>query len=255
MMKFKFLLALLFAFVGSQTYLSAQGQKIVILKLDDVHYGSNGEVVPPRWDRVADYIEAKGLKAGFGIIGFSLAEDKPEYFEWIKKHAAKGNIEFWNHGYRNRLGVNDFGEFEQAYDAQYRSLFLTDSLAQAKLGLVLNTWGRHWTNVNADTDLALSRIKNIRMIFGAPENPVHFKGYVFPDRLQMEYPVHNPNYDEFVKHYRGEWKDLNCFYLQGHPNSWNEERWNNFTRIIEFLESENVRFVTPSEFMTIQGIK
>lgn len=256
MKKVKLVFTLLCVLMGLQACkTSSQEPKIVVLKLDDVHYGNNGEIVPPRWNRVADYIETKNIKAGFGIIGYSLAEEKPEYLQWIKDHAAKGNIEFWNHGYRNRLSADDFGEFEQDYDAQYRALHLTDSLAQANLGLTLSVWGPHWTGVNEDTDRALSRIPNIKMIFGNPEEPEHFKGYVFPNTLQMEYPVHNPNYEEFVKHYRGEWKDLDFFYLQGHPNSWDEERWNNFTKIIEFLESENVRFVTPSEFMTIKDNK
>jgi hypothetical protein len=69
--------------------------------------------------------------------------------------------------------------------------------------------------------------------------------------LDMEYPVHNPNYDEFLKAYREKSKDLNYFYLQGHPNSWNENQWQNFVKIVEFLESENVKFVTPSEFLEI----
>lgn len=255
MTKVKLLFVLFAILIGTQNDLSAQEQKIVLLKLDDVTYGDKGEAVPPRWSRVADYIESKGLKAGFGIIGFSLAENKPEYFQWVKDRAAKGNIEFWNHGYRNRMGPDDFGEFEQSYDIQYRSLHLTDSLAQAKLGLTLTTWGPHWSSTNENTDLALSRIENIKMTLGSPQNPVHFKGYVVPDRLQMEYPVHNPNYEEFVKYYRGEWKDLTSFYLQGHPNSWDEERWNNFTKIIEFLQSENVKFVTPSEFMALKANK
>ncbi len=191
----------------------AQNRKIVLLKLDDVHYGENGEAVPPRWQKVANYIEGKQIKAGFGVIGFSLAEEHPAYFQWIRDIAARGYIEFWNHGYRNRTASDTVGEFEQSYEEQYRALFLTDSLATAHLGLALKVWGPHWSNTNEDTDRALAQIPNIRMALGSPENPKHFKGYVFENNLQMEYPVHNPDFDEFVKAYHGEWKDLDFFYL------------------------------------------
>ncbi|MCD7937006.1 MAG: hypothetical protein LUG98_09120 [Tannerellaceae bacterium] len=239
----------------SSTAIYAQDRKIVLLKLDDVHYGNNGAAVPPRWDKVADYLEGKQIKAGFGIIGYSLAEDHPGYFQWIKDRADRGYIEFWNHGYYNRGDGDTIGEFERSYEEQYRALFLTDSLAKANLGLTLRVWGPHWSSTNEDTDRALSNMPGIRMTLGSPRNPEYFKGYVFPNNLQMEYPVHNPNFDEFVKSYKGEWKDLDFFYLQGHPNSWDDTRWDNFVRIIEFLESENVRFVTPTEFMELMGIE
>lgn len=238
----------------SSTILYAQNRKVVLLKLDDVHYGENGEVVPPRWQRVADYIEEKGLKAGFGIIGYSLAEDNPGYFKWIKDVAERGNIEFWNHGYWNRMEADTTGEFERGYDEQFRALFLTDSLAKANLGLDLQVWGPHWSSTNEDTDRALSNMPNIRMTLGSPKNTKHYKGFVFPSNLQMEYPVHNPDFDSFVEAYTGEWKELEYFYLQGHPNSWDDTRWDHFVRIIEYLESENVLFVTPTEFMRMMNL-
>jgi len=234
---------------------TAQERKIILLKLDDVHYGENGQTVPPRWQRVTDYLESKNIKAAFGIIGYSLAEDHPAYFQWIKDIAAKGNIEFWNHGYWNRTANDTTGEFERSYNEQYRALFLTDSLAKANLGLTLSVWGPHWTSTNEDTDRALSHMPDIRMTLGSPKNPVHYKGFVFRNSLMMENPVHNPNYESFVKDYQEKEKLLPSFYLQGHPNSWDDARWINFIKIIEFLESENVQFVNLSEFMDKMEIK
>lgn len=248
----------LFLFISLFAALSAmiscaekKEQKIVILKLDDVTAAENGKIVSDRWQRVADYIENKKIKAGFGIIGYSLSENNPEYFKWITDRAERGYIEFWNHGYYNRTKSDTIGEFEGTYEQQLKALHLTDSLATANLGLTLNVWGPHWTKTNEDTDRALAQIPNIKMTLGNPKNPTHFKGYVMPHNLDMEYPVHNPDFEEFKKAYAGEWKDIKSFYLQGHPNSWDDTRWDNFVKIIEFLESENVRFVTPSEYLRI----
>lgn len=231
----------------------AQNPKIVILKLDDVTASTDsGKIVSDRWQRVADYIENKKIKAAFGVIGFSLAEDNPEYFEWITDRAARGHIEFWNHGYYNRTKGDTIGEFEGTYEQQLRALQLTDSLAKEKLDLTFTAWGQHWSGINEDTDRALAKVSNIKFTFGKPNSVVHFKGYAFPHNLAMEYPVHNPDFEEFKKAYQGKWKNLESFYLQGHPNSWDDVRWDNFVRIVEFLESENVHFVTPSEFLEMQ---
>lgn len=232
-----------------------QDQKIVILKLDDVTANDDsGKVVSARWQRVADYIENRKIKAAFGVIGFSLEEDNPEYFKWITDRAARGYIEFWNHGYYNRTKGDTIGEFEGTYEQQLRALQLTNSLAKDKLSLTFVAWGRHWSGCDDNTDRALAQMPDIKFIFGNPDPAIHFKGYVFPHNLDMEYPVHNTDFEEFVKAYQGEWTNLEFFYLQGHPNSWDDIRWDNFVRIVEFLESENVRFVTPSEFLKIKGL-
>jgi hypothetical protein len=44
----------------------------------------------PRWQRVADFIEQRELKASFGIIGFSLEQENAVYCDWIKNLHARG---------------------------------------------------------------------------------------------------------------------------------------------------------------------
>ncbi len=229
----------------------ARPPKLVILKLDDVVGGSGGEAMPARWQRVADYLEGKRIKAAFGIIGYSLVKENPAYFKWITDRAARGYVEFWNHGFWQRSGSDTSGEFERGYDEQLRALHLTDSLALARLGLELTAWGPHWSGTNEDTDRALSHTPRIRMTFGYPPEAVHYKGIVLPRNIDLEYPTHNPDFGAFLEAYRGKWKDLDYFFLQGHPNSWDDTRWENFVKVIEFLESEGVKFVTPTELYEI----
>lgn len=225
--------------------------KMVILKLDDVVSGTNGAVVSVRWQRVSDFLEGKKIKAAFGVIGYSLVNDNPDYFRWITDRAAGGLVEFWNHGFRNRSKDDPKGEFELGYDEQLLALRLTDSLARAKLGLELSTWGPHYSGTNEDTDKALARMPVIRMTFGYPPQAVHYKGIVIPHNIDLEYPTHNPDFEAFRAAYEGKWRDLDVFYLQGHPNSWDDARWENFVKVVEFLESEGVRFVTPAEYFEL----
>lgn len=234
---------------------NGQSQKYVVLKLDDVIAGSDGQIISDRWQRVSDYLEAKKIKAAFGIIGFSLEEDNPAYFRWITERAGRGFVEFWNHGFRRRTQSDSIGEFEHGYGEQLYSLQMTNNLAKAKLGLALATWGPHWSGVNADTDRALSQIPEIKITFGFPDDPVHFKGVVIPRKINLEYPTHNPDFEAFKSAYLNREGDLDCFYLQGHPMSWDDTRWENFVKIVEFLESEKVNFVTPAELLDIMAGK
>lgn len=223
----------------------------VLLKLDDVHYGEEGEAVPPRWNRLLDYIDKKNLKVNLGIIGYSLSADRPDYIQWLRKVAKRENIEFWNHGFHNRMGLDEAGEFEQDYEKQFQALHLTDSLAMAKVGIKLKAWGRHWTNCNEFTDKALSTVDDLELIFGAPESPIYYKGLVMPFNLEMEYPFHNPVYRTFLINYFGKWRNLKSFYLQGHPNSWDESRWKELEQIIERLTEDKATFISISDYISL----
>jgi len=55
----------------------AAGQpQIIVLKLDDI-------IAPgmPRWQRVTEFLEREGIGASYGIMGYSLEQDKPDYFK------------------------------------------------------------------------------------------------------------------------------------------------------------------------------
>ena len=221
----------------------------VLLKLDDVHYGDDGEAVPDAWNRVVNFIDSAGIKANLGIIGYSLDSDRTDYFDWLRTTARNPRIEFWNHGYHNRMSMDEPGEFEQDFHKQRAALHRTDSLATAKAGLTLRAWGRHWTNCNEHTDSALASISNIELVFGHPEHPRLFKGTLVERNLEMEYPFHNPVYAKFLANYLGRYSHLDHFYLQGHPHSWDEARWQEFTAIIRRLKADGAHFVCISEFL------
>ena len=238
---------------SSEAKTTQQSSKLCVLKLDDVVCGPAGQAVSKRWQRVADYLEEKQIKSSMGIIGHSLVDNHPAYFKWITDRTTPcGYIEFWNHGFHPRTLADPLGEFMRSYDEQMYSLRMTDSLAYTKMGLQLSVWGPHWSPSNEDTDLALTQMPQIRMTFSYPPNAVHYKGFVFKNRIDMEFPTHNPDFEAFKETYIEKSKDWDYFFLQGHPDSWNTEtRWKNFVKVIEFLEKEGVRFVTPTELYVI----
>lgn len=223
----------------------------VLLKFDDVHHGEEGEAVPPRWNRLLDYVDKKKLKVNLGIIGYSLAANRPDYLQWLRKVSERDNVEFWNHGFHNRMSLDEQGEFEQDYETQFRALHLTDSLATANVGIKLKAWGRHWTDCNEFTDKALSTLDGLDLIFGAPESPIYYKGIVMPFNLEIEYPFHNPVYRTFLINYFGKWRNLKSFYLQGHPNSWDDSRWKELEQIIDRLSEDKATFISISDYIDL----
>ena len=220
--------------------------QIIILKLDDVTWqGGRGDVpVSVRWQRVTDFIQQNKLKASYGIIGWSLEQDNPAYFRWIKDLHNSGNIEFWNHGYRDRRAEDKTGEFEGPYAEQKAALEKTQRLAKEKLGIELRAFGPHWSGTNSDTAKALDGIPEIKMCFYDPKGA---KQFVFERVLVLENPTFVPDFDKFKQLYEKNAKDKPCLALQGHPDMWDDKRWEGFVKIIEFLKARGCVFMTPSE--------
>ena len=227
---------------------SEQSPQVIILKLDDVtnHGGCGDSPVSPRWQRVADFCEKSDVKASFGIIGFSLEQDDRAYFDWIRGLHRRGTIEFWNHGYRNRKATDKIGEFEGPFEEQKAALERTQRLAKEKLGIELNAFGPHWSYTNADTSRALEGIPEIRMWFYGPRDS---RKFVFPRVLTLENPIFVPDPAKFRELYERVGRGKRCLALQGHPNAWDDKRWQGFVEIIDYLRSKGCVFMTPSRYM------
>lgn len=236
------LLALFAAGMGDSKAFSADTPQVIVLKLDDIVTDH-----APRWQRVTKFLAEHDLKASYGIIGYSLEEENPSYFQWIKELQATGRIEFWNHGYRKRLASDKAGEFEGSFEEQERSLQRTQTLAREKLGIELKAFGPHWSGTNDDTAKALDDIPEITMWFYGPSK--NTSKFVFKRVLTLENPTHVPNFDKFKERYEQVGRNENCLALQGHPNSWDDKRWNNFVKIIQYLKSQGCVFMTPSEYV------
>ncbi len=226
----------------------ARPPQVIILKLDDVtaHGSTAKSPVSPRWQRITDFFKESNIKASYGVIGFSLVEDNPAYFQWIKDLHESGLIEFWNHGFRNRKASDRTGEFEGEFEEQKAALEKTQRLAREKLGIELRAFGPHWSGTNEHTARALEGIPEIKMWFYGPKDSSKF---VFPRLLVLENPIFVPDPARFKELYERVGRGKKCLALQGHPNAWDEKRWQGFVQIVEFLKSQGCAFMTPSEYL------
>ena len=229
--------------------------QFVIIKADDVRFDKDN-VISPRWQRFIDYIQNKKIKAGLGIIGDSFEKGNEEYYSLLKDIHKRGYIEFWNHGYDHRSNYTDenrtstYWEFQNtSYDRQLEHITKTQELAKVKLGITLHTFGAPHNHVDENTLKALEEIDELKVwLYGNPSFSKLNLGYT----VRTEFPTHNPHYDKFVENYKS---DLRCFVLQVHPNSWGDERFVQFEKIIEFLTGKGVTFVKPYDYYKILNNK
>lgn len=217
---------------------------VIVLKLDDVTRVSQG------FEQSIGFLKREGVKAGLGIIGYSLEKDDPKLIAWIKALHKSGQFEFWNHGYKKRTAFEDKGEFEsESAEEQRKALLKTQNLAKEKLGITLTTFGPHFSHTNKHTEEALKQVPEIKSVFFYT-NPKTGPWFVFKRVMGLEHRGFDPNADIFIEQYRSRGVKEPVLALQGHPEAWtNSERMEEFQKIILFLKKEGCRFMTPSEYV------
>ncbi|MGO8702270.1 MAG: DUF2334 domain-containing protein [Candidatus Brocadiia bacterium] len=232
--------------------LPAKGQ-IIIFKFDDVIAGweNKNDVVPPRWQRMTDFIEKNRLKASSGVIGESLEGENPAYFDWLKEHQKKGAMEFWHHGYHMRNAEEKTGEFDQGTWQEHKAILERgERLAQEKLGFEFAAFGPHWSSTTAATDRALEAVPQIKVWLYGPKKPKYFSRLSLPRVMSLENPIFVPDFEKFQGAYNQLAAELPMLVLQGHPDQWKAEtKWEGFFKIVEFLKSKGCVFMTPSEYL------
>lgn len=219
---------------------------IVILKADDIKCEAEG-ALHARWQRFFDSVASRGLKASAGVVGNSLEGEKDEYFSQLKSLHRGGQIEFWNHGYTHQLdSESNIHEFKNSgYEGQFDNLRKTQTLAKSKLGITFTTFGAPGNAIDDDTGRAIEAFPEIEIwFFGMPGRR---NGEIFVlerGKTNIEYPCHNPDFESFQKDFNNE-EHRSYLVLQGHPLSWDDRRFNEFERILDYLVGLGVRFETP----------
>ncbi|AHF90416.1 polysaccharide deacetylase [Opitutaceae bacterium TAV5] len=227
---------------------------LIVLKLDDMR-ARDGKV-PAAWQRVVDFAVERKIKISVGIICNSLAADNPDYIAGLKKIAATGLVEFWHHGYTHGSSKDADGgrvtEFSRSsYEKQRDSLLRGMQLAQEKLGVTFVAFGAPFNATDATTARVLSEIPEIRVwLYGNTRDT----GGKFVARrvgsVNIENPVHKPNLSALVKGFEAAMSQEprpGYFVLQGHAGGWDDEKFAEFVRIVDYLTEQGCKFVFPSE--------
>lgn len=235
--------------IAANPYRGKSPPKIVI-KLDDFGAARNG--VHPRWQKVAEFAKSRNIKVTFGIIGTRMTEDAPEFVKWTKDQHDAGRIEFWHHGWDHAERTEDgkrITEFSgESYEHQKQHMTDLNRLAKEKLGFAFVSFGAPFNATDANTVKVLSEDPDIKVwMYGDPENPAGKKVLERSYAVSIENPTMIPNYGAFLEGYAHS-RGAEYFVMQGHPAGWNDERWDQFVKIVDFLISQKAEFVFASDF-------
>ncbi|MFV0337704.1 MAG: DUF2334 domain-containing protein [Chthoniobacterales bacterium] len=221
----------------------------VLLKLDDMV--SKDGTVPGRWKKLKAYTDSQNIPISVGVITNSLEEDSPKYIEELKKWHADGNVEFWNHGYDHRRWDEDGIEIAEfggsGLEHQREHIAKGQRLAHEKLGFRFVTFGAPFNRIDSDTITALDAHPEISFwLYGLESENSARNVLKRHPKINMEEPVIRPNFKAFYENYAtSEAEDL--LILQGHPPHWEENDFEQFTKIIERLKKDNARFILPRD--------
>ena len=235
---------------------------LIVLKFDDVKQFKGGDV-HGRWKRLADYLEKKQIKGGFGVLCETLNEATPQYVQWFADRRKAGFIEFWFHGYDHAThtveGVK-FNEFnKRSYEEQKERTAKSQALAKEKLGFAFTAFGPPGGvgsgSFDANTLRVMAEDPDIKvMMYPQPFDTIG-REYDSSGKLKildrvwsvnLESAVGVPGFQAFLNGYAAN-PEREYFVLQGHPASWDDARFAEFERIIDFLVSQKAVFMTPSE--------
>ncbi len=223
----------------------------IVLKLDDFT-PARGQV-HAKWLKVADFAKSRNIKVGFGIIAKKLAEeDCPAFVQWTKDQHAAGRIEFWHHGWDHAERQGDgkrILEFSgESYEHQKQHMSDANKAAREKLGFPLVSFGAPFNATDENTIKVMSEDPDLQVwMYGDPKNPAGKKVLERSYAVSIENPTMIPNYGAFLEGYAHN-RGAEYFVMQGHPAAWNDERWDQFVKIVDFLIAQKAEFVFASDF-------
>jgi hypothetical protein len=225
-----------FSLPGELSPQSNNKKQVIILKADDFIFSE-------QWVRFIRYIENKKIKVSLGVVGKQLYNES--LCDWIKSLSINNNIEFWNHGLTHEC--KEYFEFKgSSYEYQLTHLQKAQQLFKDKVGITVHTFGAPCNAIDENTSQALADIEEIKIWYYGKTDSIKL---CLERKGNIESPIMQPNYNEFIERYNQDKLDqYDYLALQIHPGFWDDKGWEDFEKIIDFLNQKEVVFMTPFEY-------
>lgn len=226
----------------------------VVLKLDDLATDAAGGV-PPAWKRLTDFALERKLKISVGVITRSLATATSAYLDYIKDLRQTGLVEFWFHGYDHRQWVENGRKFQEfkgtPYEHQKDHFVRSQALAREKLGFAFTVFGAPFNAYDNTTLRVLAEDPAISVVLYAnPSARDLLPGKVVLDRVgdvNIEAPLFVPDAAKFIAGYLRHAEVRRFYVIQGHPDQWDDARWSQFVKLVDYLQHNHIPVVTAAE--------
>lgn len=207
----------------------------IVFKCDDL------KELSPNVLKFDEIVNETGIKASWGVIGFSLEDAPQDYINWIKEKNTGGNYEFWNHGY-----THDHNEFcvAETLSKQIAHIKKTQRLSKEKLGFPFTCFGAPCNSINKRTAVALMLFPTIKGWF---YGKWAFNKYNFKRSVEIEFPFGNVVFEKFKQAFLKYGIDRSLITYQLHPDMWTDHHFEEFRKVIDFLKSQNAEFILPRD--------
>jgi len=232
------------------TALSADDDKVVIWKMDDVKAGEKKRLAAG-FRRVAEWAKAEKTVVTMGVICDSLAQPNAEDVAWIKANAIEngGAVEFWHHGWDHRSWTQDgksLWEF-RGPDVATQAKHLKDACDVFKktTGLTFHVFGAPFNQTDDATIAAMDAVPEITVWMYPPKGETKRKA--LGRTLNIEVATGKVSYEKFAKDYAAK-KPSAMMLLQGHCGMWNDESFRDFVKIAALLRQDGWTTMTAAQY-------
>lgn len=214
----------------------------IVLKLDDLNTG--GGNVPSTWRRVTDYTQARRIKATVGLIAKSLEVGNASYLSYIQGLKNGGHAEIWFHGYDH--SSQEFNG--KTYTDQKNRFTTSQTLAVTKLGFSFAAFGAPENAFDNTTVQVMSEDPAMQVwIYGDPARPAGKTVLERVSAVNIESPTFIPNPEKLLSGYLANYASNDYFAIQGHPGNWNDARWADFVRLVDWLIANGFPIMSHDE--------
>jgi hypothetical protein len=239
-----------FSFVVSVVLSAAETPKVVIWKFDDVRAGEKLRL-PAGFKRVGTWAEKNKTVISMGVICDSLTTPNNDDVAWIKKNAIEngGTVEFWLHGWDHKklkkADGTDGSEFNGS-DLETQKKHFKDAcdIFYKNTQLTFNTFGAPYNQNDDNTAVAMNVCPNLTNWFFGPKDKTRI---VLARSINMEVATGKVSYDKFMEAYKLK-TPPSPLVLQGHVGQWDDQSYNDFVKIADFLSKEGWIAKTPRQW-------
>jgi peptidoglycan/xylan/chitin deacetylase (PgdA/CDA1 family) len=124
----------------------------------------------------------------------------------------------------------------------------TQQLVKDKTGIVLKAFGAPFNVTNTDTEKALEEFPEIDIWFFGSNKTKESKKLILKRVINLEQPTMSPNSAGLIRDYEYKGKFEPYLVLQGHPNGWDDRKFNEFAKSVAYLKGKGCKFMTVSEY-------
>ena len=210
----------------------------VILRFDDLRDSSIEE-----FDRAIAILNKYGIDASCGVIGSGLGSQ--ELYDAIIRY-YEGGAEIWHHGY-----AHDSNEYYSATaESVIKNFGKTLELIKENCGIDITSFGAPYNRVDsAALKVIQENFEEIKVVMASEDKSdvatiVNFHAIMtFEGENESGGKIDLEGFKEAFENYKhNEYITIYC-----HPGSWKNVDYETFDQLIQYLISEGVTFMTPTE--------